>query len=86
MTQSMRPYRSVLYIPGSNARALDKARSLAADAIISGVWCSPVYTTSKPASRRARATTFAPRSCPSKPGLATKMRTRLSPLMFTYLA
>jgi len=34
MTQSMRPYRSVLYIPGSNARALDKARSLAADAII----------------------------------------------------
>jgi len=34
MTQSMRPYRSVLYIPGSNARALDKARGLAADAII----------------------------------------------------
>lgn len=34
MTQSMRPYRSVLYIPGSNARALDKARSLPADAII----------------------------------------------------
>lgn len=34
MTQSTRPYRSVLYIPGSNARALDKARGLAADAII----------------------------------------------------
>lgn len=34
MTQSTRPYRSVLYIPGANARALDKARSLAADAII----------------------------------------------------
>src|SRR5262249_42863566 len=31
--------------------------------------------TSKPASRRARATTFAPRSCPSRPGLATRMRT-----------
>ena len=29
-----RPYRSVLYIPGSNLRALDKARGLAADAII----------------------------------------------------
>ncbi|WP_273501639.1 HpcH/HpaI aldolase/citrate lyase family protein [Paracoccus sphaerophysae] len=29
-----RPYRSVLYIPGSNARALEKARGLAADAII----------------------------------------------------
>lgn len=34
MTQSMRPYRSVLYIPGSRQRALDKARSLPADAII----------------------------------------------------
>ncbi|WP_102107720.1 HpcH/HpaI aldolase/citrate lyase family protein [Oceaniglobus roseus] len=29
-----RPWRSVLYIPGSNARALDKARSLPVDAII----------------------------------------------------
>ncbi len=34
MTQSKRPFRSVLYIPGSNARALDKARGLPADAII----------------------------------------------------
>ncbi|MEJ2028337.1 MAG: CoA ester lyase [Maritimibacter sp.] len=34
MTQSMRPYRSVLYIPGSKARALDKARGLPTDAII----------------------------------------------------
>ncbi len=29
-----RPYRSVLYIPGANARALEKARALAVDAII----------------------------------------------------
>lgn len=29
-----RPYRSVLYIPASNQRAMEKARSLAADAII----------------------------------------------------
>ncbi|CAM3251932.1 (3S)-malyl-CoA thioesterase [Paracoccus aminovorans] len=29
-----RPYRSVLYIPASNERALEKARALAADAII----------------------------------------------------
>ncbi|WP_432450594.1 HpcH/HpaI aldolase/citrate lyase family protein [Aliiroseovarius marinus] len=29
-----RPYRSVLYIPGSKTRALEKARGLAADAII----------------------------------------------------
>ena len=29
-----RPWRSVLYIPASNGRALEKARSLAADAII----------------------------------------------------
>lgn len=31
---STRPYRSVLYIPGSKERALEKARSLPADAII----------------------------------------------------
>src|SRR3990170_643890 len=30
--------------------------------------------TSKPASRRARATILAPRSCPSRPGLATTTR------------
>ncbi|MCV2447369.1 HpcH/HpaI aldolase/citrate lyase family protein [Paracoccus sp. DMF] len=29
-----RPYRSVLYIPAANARAMDKARTLPADAII----------------------------------------------------
>ncbi len=34
MEQSARPYRSVLYIPGSKERALEKARGLAADAII----------------------------------------------------
>lgn len=30
----MRPFRSVLYLPASNARALQKARSLATDALI----------------------------------------------------
>lgn len=34
MDRSTRPLRSVLYIPGSKERALDKARSLPADAII----------------------------------------------------
>lgn len=34
MTQDSRPYRSVLYIPGSKERALDKARNLPVDAII----------------------------------------------------
>jgi (3S)-malyl-CoA thioesterase len=34
MARPDRPYRTVLYIPASKARALDKARSLAADAII----------------------------------------------------
>ena len=29
-----RPRRSALYIPGSNARALDKGRSVAADVLI----------------------------------------------------
>ncbi|NCO22416.1 MAG: CoA ester lyase [Rhodobacterales bacterium] len=34
MPDNMRPLRSVLYIPGSNNRALDKARGLPVDAII----------------------------------------------------
>lgn len=34
MDQSSRPFRSVLYIPGSKDRALDKARGLPVDAII----------------------------------------------------
>lgn len=34
MDMRMRPYRSVLYIPGSKERALEKARGLTADAII----------------------------------------------------
>ena len=34
MTQSIRPRRSVLYMPGANARALEKARTLPADALI----------------------------------------------------
>jgi citrate lyase subunit beta / citryl-CoA lyase len=34
MTQTVRPRRSVLYMPGSNARALEKARTLPADALI----------------------------------------------------
>lgn len=32
--QNLRPRRSVLYLPGSNARALEKARTVAADALI----------------------------------------------------
>jgi citrate lyase subunit beta/citryl-CoA lyase len=34
MPPAIRPRRSVLYMPGSNARALDKARALPADALI----------------------------------------------------
>ncbi len=34
MATSARPRRSVLYMPGSNARALEKAKSLAADGLI----------------------------------------------------
>ena len=34
MSQTARPRRSVLYMPGSNARALEKARALAADGLI----------------------------------------------------
>jgi len=34
MTAEIRPRRSVLYMPGSNARALEKAKTLAADSLI----------------------------------------------------
>jgi citrate lyase subunit beta/citryl-CoA lyase len=34
MTATVRPRRSVLYMPGSNARALEKARSVPADGLI----------------------------------------------------
>ena len=34
MTHTIRPRRSVLYMPGSNARALEKGRGLPADALI----------------------------------------------------
>ncbi|NJO31770.1 MAG: CoA ester lyase, partial [Rhodospirillales bacterium] len=34
MPTTLRPRRSMLYMPGSNARAIEKGRSLAADAII----------------------------------------------------
>ncbi|MBI5533031.1 MAG: CoA ester lyase [Deltaproteobacteria bacterium] len=34
MNESVRPRRSVLYMPGSNARALEKAQTLAADGFI----------------------------------------------------
>ena len=34
MPATIRPRRSVLYMPGSNARALEKARSLPADGLI----------------------------------------------------
>src|ERR1700731_4195546 len=33
-TMTIRPRRSLLYMPGSNARAIEKARSLPADAVI----------------------------------------------------
>src|SRR5258708_662456 len=34
MATTVRPRRSLLYMPGSNVRALDKARTLAADGLI----------------------------------------------------
>mgnify|MGYP000250589763 CR=1 FL=1 len=34
MTTAARPRRSVLYMPGSNARALEKGREIGADALI----------------------------------------------------
>ena len=54
METAARPYRSVLYIPGSKERALDKARSLPVDAIIFDLE-DAVSPDAKPAARRTLA-------------------------------
>lgn len=48
----IRPRRSVLYVPGSNSRALDKSRSLAADVLVFDLEDS-VSPGDKPEARRA---------------------------------
>jgi citrate lyase subunit beta/citryl-CoA lyase len=62
---TIRPRRSVLYMPGSNARAIEKAKSLAADAIVLDLEDS-VAPEAKPAARQqvadaVRARGFGPR-------------------------
>ena len=54
MDLALRPYRSVLYIPGSKERALDKARGLAVDAIIFDLE-DAVAPSEKPAARETLA-------------------------------
>lgn len=53
-----RPYRSVLYIPAANVRAMEKARGLPADAIIFDLE-DAVAPGEKPAAREALATALA---------------------------
>ena len=55
MSEDPRPYRSVLYIPGSKQRALEKARSLPVDAIILDLE-DAVTPEAKPAARKTLAT------------------------------
>lgn len=57
MTQTARPYRSVLYIPASRERAMDKARSLPVDAIIFDLE-DAVAVDEKPAARALLAETL----------------------------
>ncbi len=54
MATQARPRRSVLYMPGSNARALDKAKTLPADAIIFDLE-DAVAPDAKPSAREAAA-------------------------------
>ncbi|SDH11472.1 HpcH/HpaI aldolase/citrate lyase family protein [Alloyangia pacifica] len=54
MDLALRPYRSVLYIPGSKERALDKARGLPVDAIIFDLE-DAVAPAEKPAARETLA-------------------------------
>src|SRR5204863_2276856 len=66
---------SVMWAPDRIERPTASASSwITVSTICSGVWCRPVYMTSMPASRSARAMILAPRSCPSSPGLATTTR------------
>ncbi len=58
MDHRARPYRSVLYIPGSKPRALEKARGLPADAIIFDLE-DAVPAEEKPAARRLLAEALA---------------------------
>src|SRR5580658_2094344 len=51
MPTDIRPRRSVLYMPGANARALDKARGLAADGLIFDLE-DAVLPDAKPGARR----------------------------------
>ncbi|MBY8976218.1 CoA ester lyase [Rhodobacteraceae bacterium NNCM2] len=51
MNENFRPRRSVLYMPGSNARALEKAKTLAADALILDLE-DAVAPAEKPAARK----------------------------------
>lgn len=55
---NLRPYRSVLYIPGSKERALEKARELPADAIIFDLE-DAVAAEEKPAARALLASVLA---------------------------
>ena len=57
MSAEIRPYRSVLYIPGSKERALEKAQSLPADAIIFDLE-DAVAIEEKPAARTLLAQTL----------------------------
>jgi (3S)-malyl-CoA thioesterase len=58
MDHRARPYRSVLYIPGSKPRALEKAKSLPVDAIIFDLE-DAVSAEEKPAARKLLAETLA---------------------------
>jgi len=59
MSASMRPRRSVLFLPGSNPRALEKARGLPADALIFDLE-DAVAPEAKEASRAGVAAALAP--------------------------
>lgn len=60
MTAAIRPRRSVLYMPGSNARALEKAQTLPADALIFDLE-DAVAPDAKPTARQQVVTALAQR-------------------------
>src|SRR2546427_9083620 len=65
--------KAVMWAPFKRDNATTStSSSTAIRATCSGVGSRPLYITSIPASRKARARTRIPRSCPSRPGFATK--------------
>ena len=79
MPASLRPRRSALYVPGSNARAIAKAKTVPADVLIFDLEDS-VATGQKDSAREAVATAVAELTAATRSSSALTLSTRLGSL------